>query len=724
LSAEPTGFFIIIKLTLELNEKSMIRKSLMLLFIIVVSITSGCVKETYDMSMLSTKAHLSPTLAISAVKGDVSFKDLVKEGDTVIFDQDNFVKIVFKKDSVVNLRMADFYDLNDMVSFSQSYTIGELTLSPFSSTIGYTLDQISLKFSTALRNQFVTLNNGLPHPFPPFPSTNLGENTFTAFPNFQNAVFASGFLDISITNNLPAPLGFITVNLYNTAGHTPIGNTLTIPATLQGETSSASIDLTGKTLTNSIIAAVVLSGSPGDPTPEVISLSNNNIRITIQGRNLKVKSGRVILPVQDISTLDNKDTISFDPGSNIEIEKLEIITGNASYHIRSTSSLAASLDITIPNAIRNGTEVKEVINVGPASQFDGNISFNNTVVDLNTDVSQPYNRLPIVYGISVSSNNNLVTFNSTDLVQFDMSLQNPVFDYVKGYFGQQTEIIDPETLDLGIQDFLSNITGTFLVSSPSILFNYSNSFGIPIEIDLKAAGKRGSETVNLDLLPFFIAYPIYPEKRDIDSFLDINKSNSKLPQLISMPPEEISFSGSAKMNPEGDPTHLRNNYVFGDSRFLGSIEVEVPLEFRINNLQFTDTVDNFLNETDSDSPIKPENFELLLINIYAKNGFPLGVTLKMSLYDSANKIIRSTVDATDLIKAAPVDASGKSNGTTETNTTIELTETFFGNVNKSDKIIFRFGLNTSENGSKDVKIYSDYHIEFKAALVVKPDIQF
>lgn len=702
----------------------MIRKSLILIFIIVGLITSGCVKETYDMSKLSTKAHLSPTLAISAIKGDITFQDIVKESDTVIFDSDNFVRIVFKKDSVVNLKMADFYDLNDMVSFSQSYTIGELTLSPFNATMGFTLDQISQKFSPALRTQFVALNDGQPHPFPAFPSTNMGENTFTAFSNFQNAVFASGFLDISITNNLPAPLNSISVNLFNTAGHTAIGSTLTIPATLQGQTGSASIDLTNRTLTNSIIAAIVLSGSPGNATPGVISLANNNIRITIQGRNLKIKSGRVILPAQTISTLDNKDTMSFDPGPDIEIEKLRITTGNVSYHIRSTTSLAASLDITIPAALRNGTAVNEVINIGPANQFDANISFNNTVVDLSTVASQPFNRLPILYGISVSSNNSLVTFNSTDMVQFDMNLQNPVFDYVKGYFGQQTETIDPDTLDLGIKDILSNITGSFLVSSPSIRFNYSNSFGIPIEIDLKATGKKGSNTVNLDLLPFYIAYPEYPVNRDADDFLDINKSNSKLPQLISMPPEEISFSGSAKMNPEGDPTHLRNNYVFGDSRFLGSVEVEVPLEFRINNLQFTDTVDNFMDDSDSDSPIKPENFELLRINIYAKNGFPLGVTLKMSLYDSANKIVRSTVDATDLIKAAPVDGTGKSNGTTETNTTIELTETFFSNVNKTDKIIFRFGLNTSENGSKDVKIYSDYRIDFKAALVVKPDIQF
>ena len=36
----------------------------------------------------------------------------------------------------------------------------------------------------------------------------------------------------------------------------------------------------------------------------------------------------------------------------------------------------------------------------------------------------------------------------------------------------------------------------------------------------------------------------------------------------------------------------------------------------------------------NDSPVKPENFEFLRVDFKAKNGFPLGVSLKMSLYDS------------------------------------------------------------------------------------------
>ena len=60
------------------------------------------------MKMLSKQAYISPTLAISAVTGDVSFSDAVKSNDTVVFDQNKFVTLVFKKNSVVDLKLTDF----------------------------------------------------------------------------------------------------------------------------------------------------------------------------------------------------------------------------------------------------------------------------------------------------------------------------------------------------------------------------------------------------------------------------------------------------------------------------------------------------------------------------------------------------------------------------------------------------------------------------------------
>ena len=78
-------------------------------------------------------------------------------------------------------------------------------------------------------------------------------------------------------------------------------------------------------------------------------------------------------------------------------------------------------------------------------------------------------------------------------------------------------------------------------------------------------------------------------------------------------------------------------------------------------------------------------------------------------------------DAAEL-KPAEVDINGKATGVTVSTTSIDLTSDFFSSIKDADNIIFQFTLNTTENGSKDVKIYSDYRIDFKAALVLKPDI--
>jgi hypothetical protein len=276
-----------------------------------------------------------------------------------------------------------------------------------------------------------------------------------------------------------------------------------------------------------------------------------------------------------------------------------------------------------------------------------------------------------------------------------------------------------------MDEIVSHLTGDFLISSPSIKLKYSNSFAIPIEITLNATGKRQLKTVDLGLAPITIACPVTPSRRDVSDSLTIDKNNSSLPELISLPPGEVSFSGSAKMNPLGN-NGLRNNYVFGESRFLGSLEVEMPLEFRINNLQFTDTLDKFIKNDNgnNDTPVNPEDFELFRLDLLIKNGFPLGAAIKLSLYDSVTRTIKSTVEAKDLLGAAPIDLNGRANGTTETETKIELTKEFFSAASKADKIIVRFTLNTTNSGLKDVKIYSDYRIDFNAALVLKPSINF
>ena len=700
----------------------MIKRPFIIFFVVSAILVSACVKESYDMNKLSGKGHFSPTFVMAAVKGDVAFSDLVKAGDTLVFDENKFVKIIYREDSVINVGLKDFFDLDDMVSFSQSYQLGILSLGSFKGSLAVSLNQISQQLQTPLMNEIRALDDGDTHIFPPVPSVNIGERTFSTFAGFDYAVFHSGYLEMSVTNNLSTPLSGFNINLLNGTDRSVIGF-FTIPALLPGDTRVSSVDLAGKMVSNTIIADIELQGSEGTEDPVIISLDNSNIQLEVAGKDLKITSGRIILPQQNISTLDNQDTITFDPGYGIELDEISIADGVLNYHVQSGTMLEVSLKLTLPSVRRGGSVFTHTINTGTGASFDGSVNFDNTIIDLGSDPAHPYNSMPLEYELSVGSDNIMINYNSSDKIEVDLNLANPEFGYLKGYFGQHSESVDPYTLDLDIDDFLSHMTGDFLISSPSITLDYTNSFAIPIEVDFQVTGRRGTESVELGLDTIVIASPLYPDL-DVSSSIVIDKNNSALPELISLPPGNLVFSGTAIMNPSVNDG-LRNNYIYGESRFLASAELELPMEFRMNNLQFTDTLDNFLKEDEeTDNPIKPENFELLQLDLIAKNGFPLGISVKMSLYDEDTETIKSTIDASSLLGPAPVDANGRANGVKETTTSLKLTKDFFDAVKSSEKIIVWFTLNTTSSMEGDVKIYSDYRIDFKAIVKVKPEIIF
>jgi hypothetical protein len=689
-------------------------KQFVYLLLIIVLIISGCIKETYNMNKLSNKINYSPSLSIVAANGNISLSDIVKPNDTVRFDGTKFVNIVLKKDSVINMKLADYFDLSNMVSFSKGYKLGNLKLDPFSSSISIPLSS----FSSSITPSPV---NGL-FIFPPFGTINLPNTAFNGINNFQNAVFFSGTITISVTNNLPVTLDSIKISLFNSVGPTPIGGKVTIPPITAGGTKTATIDLAGKTVTNSIYAAIILTGSPGSGSPVFINLSKT-IDVGISATNLQVQSGSVILSSQPITSLSGVDIVSFNPGNNVKIERLKVLTGNISYTLASSIKINGTFSFSLPTAKKNNVPISASIQLkGSSNQtfYPGSISVDNTDVDLSTDVNQNFNRIPIKDSLNVNSNNTWINFNSNDSVHINVSMLNPNFDFVKGDFGQLSEQFNPQNLDMGLDQILNHITGLFHITNPSIKFTYSNSFGIPIGVTLNASGQRNSQIVNLALNPnpFTIAYP--KTTRDTTSSITIDSTNSALPNLLSLPPSKVTFSGSGKMNP-GPPAGGNTNYVFGNSRFLGSVEVDVPLQLWMKNLQFSDTLDNFLKlkSTDNTSFI-----DSLQINIAANNGFPLGASLKVILYDSGNKNNPNlkTIDATDLIKPAPVDANGKSSGKTASSITIDFPRDFFTAVNSANKIIFMFTLNTTGNGANNVKIYSDYSISFTVSLAGKANI--
>ena len=336
------------------------------------------------------------------------------------------------------------------------------------------------------------------------------------------------------------------------------------------------------------------------------------------------------------------------------------------------------------------------------SAVKGDISFSDVVKTSDTVVFNPDKLVILVFKKDSVVDLKLTDFSKATIVK--------------------TATIDPNSYDLNLGNVLDHITGTIKFFNPSIKFNYTNSFPDPVKISLNVTAKGKNSTVALNLAPFTLSKPNLPSQKEITASFVIDKSNSNLPDLISLPPETINYSGTAVITSTVKDKGIEN-YAIGANRLTGSLEIDVPMDLSLNNLQFKDTVNNFIKNNSGDNPLNPADFQLLRINVSAKNGFPLGATLKMSLYDSSTKTEKSTVEATKRLDPAPIDSNGKANGVTETTTSIEFTNTFFSNVNKADKIIFTITLNTTGTPPQEVKIYSDYKINFNAALVVKPDIK-
>ena len=691
MSAEPTGSFIITGSILKLNDTFMARKFLILVSLAIILLTSGCIKETYDLDKISGEASWSPTFGISAVKGKISLLD-IKEipNDTVVFDNDGFIRIIVREDSVLEFGLDDYLDLDDMVSFSESYTIGEIDLAPFSGSV--------------------------------FPVTTTGEIPFPVFTNFENATLSQGALDIVVRNNTAVTITNITITIYNISPHTPLGSPAIISAINPGQSGSATINLADLTLIkNNTSAGFVITAGGG------LVLNGSNLEIQMTGRDMKVKSGRVKIPAQSLPTLDNDntDTIDFDPGEDIRIDSIVMSTGYISYNIVNGTPLQSTVSLTLPTSIRGSAPITKSFSINPSNTLIDSFSVANSRISLGSVAAQPYNKLPVEYLIQISSQNNIVTFNSEDEISIDFSMKNPGFDHVKGYFGNQAETFDEDTIDLEIDEILDRITGDFYLTNPSVTLKYRNSFSVPIEVDLQATGTRsGRAPVSLDLDPFILGYPRFPAARDKDTLIKVDKQNSNLAGLVSMLPEKIVIKGGAEMNPS--PVISMNNYVFGGSRFIGDLEVEVPMEFRINNLQFADTVDNFMknDDPDEDSPFNYEDFEYLRVDLTVENGFPLGVSVGMALYDTIARDTLYPIIAENLLAPALTGANGAVTTPTTSKTSIIIRESFWKSINDAHKVIFNFALNTTDNGSKDVKIYSDYGIDFKAALVLKPNLKF
>jgi hypothetical protein len=668
------------------------RRVIYCILIIMVLAAPGCVKETYDFDGLSKKALLSPTLIIPVLKGSAAFSDIVSQDDMLITGSDGFVKLVFRKDSVIYLERDDFYDLDDMVSYIKTFNTGNLKIDPCAVSLSFASSELSI---------------------------HNAEKTFPEFTNFSRVVFSSGSLELKIINRMSVSSGAFDFSLL--VPQNSITGRVPVPALMAGEEYSTTISLAGKELGNKL--TIQLSGAPSD-----FQDNEGDLLFQVSVKEPVISSGKAVIPLQMVPGTGNIDHLDLFPGTGVEIDKLLFSRGRLTWKTSSAGMLGGSFGISLPTTMRNGLPVSEYLPVNALLNTKGSIQLAGVAADLDSDPVQPFNRIPFSCALFVSSNNKMVNFSCNENFILEMKLSDSDPDFAKGYFGMQVHSLPAQSLNTGIEEFTRKFKGGILFTDPVVRLNYSNSFSFPINVALEVEGKKGAGMVSLGLDPFAIDYPCPPEKRDVNGSYLICKNNSSLPELISLPPDEIVFSGSAKFNPDEEGNKSRDNYIFGASRFVASIEVEVPLKMRLDKIHLSDTLDNFLSGGKINTALKMKksgstsNIEILRLDLNVINGFPFDVACRISLYDTKTGTVNSSLNASNILEAAATDQNGVAVASAETSTSFDFSGDFLNFIDHSEKIIIDFFVNTS--GPGEVRICADYRIDFSAGITVRPEFEF
>ena len=690
-----------------------------LIFAAILFIVASCVKEEYDFQKYSNKARINPKLVLPVAKGSLTIENAVKpKEDTLVFNDDGTIKLIFKNDSLFSYDISEIIEIPDPGPKTKSINVGDLFIDDFTYSGALSLDDISQNLDPVIRDTLIA-RDGKTTEFPAIPVQDAGTYNITPFTNFTQVLVFTGTISITITNHFPVEVSF-SIGLKNSADNSPVGTDFIFSNVSPGGSQTRTVDISGNSLTNSFIFDIKGLSSPGSAPNDVPVNLSDNIDILLTSNNVRVSSGTAILPNQVFYS--DTDFVDIDPDPGVEVTNVEIETGDIEYTISSGFSEIVIFHFVLSSALRGDDTLKYNVPLSGNETKVDVLSLANTKVDLTTDAGQPYNIFPFEIIAGIVSSGNQITFDMTDNFTVDYQIKNNSYHYIEGYFGQKNFTIDPEIIELDIDDFFKKFTGTITFTDPVIRIPYVNSIGVPANIQLQVMGENSSgETQDLNGPVMNIERMNDRNGPPIESSIDFDRNNSDVVELIALRPNQITYSGVVTTNPGGN-TGGRNNFVLGDSQISGGIEVEVPWTMKIEDIFLKDTIENPFHSTGSDDEINLDDLNYINIYFYALNGFPVDVDFVLIPYDQVNDIENDSIIVPEMISAAEVDANGKVTQPVETTVSIEVDKAMLDIIQQSESLIIRARFNSIDDGTREVIIYTDYALEFK--LAAETEIQY
>jgi hypothetical protein len=252
-------------------------------------------------------------------------------------------------------------------SINTSFTLARLKLADRTITQNITLGDINPIFRV-LDGQTTTV--------PAQDQSNLSPVDIDASAFFETATLDSGYLDISLKNELPVKVKLVLFELTNANDGSVVALDSFTDIPLNGSVTK-SIDLAGKTVNKALKGVVKRLITEASSGPVLID-ADKGVNITLSVRNLRPRSAVAAFPDQTV--LNQDEALSMDMGG-AQVKYFKVKAGFLHIKLETTIQENMSMYFAVPSATYNGVMLERNITVPGAAP--GGREIREEIIDMS-----------------------------------------------------------------------------------------------------------------------------------------------------------------------------------------------------------------------------------------------------------------------------------------------------------------------------------------------------
>lgn len=442
--------------------------------------------------------------------------------------------------------------------------------------------------------------------------------------------------------------------------------------------------------------------------------SEGLLHLNYEGDIFAKTSQEFFTAVPDI-TLPQIDTffsVPYPTSSGTSIELVKLKGSEIAFQCTSNSQENVSLYIEFPqikhpttNAICTyNANISALGTISDAISLDGwNLSPNET------------GQIEVRY-VALLPNGNRVRFDD-----FSMSFNHFQASYLQGYLGLSNFNIPRDTINI---DFFKQwVSGGIAFKKPSISLKVENAMGIPIKVDFQAINIENVDgstfTLESDIVTngLNINYPSLNEVGEAkQTDIVFDGDNSNIGNVFSQKPLLVDYQINAIGNPDEDESIA--GFVTDTSYFKIKAHADLPIYAQTDMLTIQAEVDAVVGND-------YEFAESIELKIVSDNKIPLEAGVQMYFKDGNGVILDSLFDMSrqeimqqsPLVKSAPTDDNGYSNGMAHHEAYIEVEKSKFTAISQMKKMSIYSIFNNPNN--KAVRFLKGDDVSIKVGMKAK-----